>query len=142
MGIGPRLKRLETIVAGNGEPGRKTFGQVMADLEADMLAVSAWLAEHGYGNALEAVAAGESGPELRTDGWSLATWAELERDTVDERILAGAYPDVPLWAHGKTRQWCAAVGGRLVYLGPRDDHAGAAARYRALKATPANGVAR
>jgi hypothetical protein len=119
MGIGPRLKRLETILAGKAEPGRKTVEQIMADLAAEGGAVRAWLAQHGYGNAREAVAAGESGPELRTDGWNLATWAELERDTVEERILAGAYPDVPLWAHGATRQWCAPVGGRLVYLGGR-----------------------
>jgi hypothetical protein len=60
----------------------------------------------------------------------------MERDPVEERILAAAYPDIPLWAHGKTRQWCAPVGGQLVYLGAWDDHAGAAARYRVLTATP------
>jgi hypothetical protein len=52
------------------------------------------------------------------------------------------HPDVPLWAHGKTRQWCAPIQGQLVYLGPWDDHAGAVVRYRALRATPPNGAAR
>jgi hypothetical protein len=59
MAIKSRLKRLETAVAGNGEPGRRTLEQFLNDHDA----LSAWLGERGYPDHLAALEAGESGPE-------------------------------------------------------------------------------
>jgi hypothetical protein len=62
----------------NGEPGRKTVLQEIQDALADCDTVHAWLKERGYGSALEAVAAGEIGPALRSEDSSLARYVEIE----------------------------------------------------------------
>jgi hypothetical protein len=103
----------------------------MANFFADGKTVRVWLEERGYDNALEAVAAGEIGPALRTEGWSLATWAEIERDTIEERIHADFDLDVSMWYH-LGRGWCAPIMGRLEYLG--ENHEEAVARFRQLMA--------
>ena len=116
-------------MSANGEPGRKTLAEEIADLCADVDTVRAWLKERGYGNALEAVAAGEIGPALRTEDWSLARYSKIERDIIQERIYAGRTPDVSLWyCHG--RGWCAPIQKRLEYLG--ENHDEAVKRFRQL----------
>jgi hypothetical protein len=62
IALASRLKRLETAMSGNGGPDRKSCYEIMADLAADQNTVRAWLEQHGYENALEAIAAGETGP--------------------------------------------------------------------------------
>ena len=59
MAIANRLKRLETAVARNHEPGQRTFEQFMAD----HLRLFAWLDERGYPDHLAALEAGETGPD-------------------------------------------------------------------------------
>ena len=118
-------------MSANGEPGRKTLAEEIADLCADVDTVRAWLKERGYGNALEAVAAEQTGPKLLTVGWSLARYSEIERDTVEEKICAHFNPDVSLWYH-RGRGWCTPIKGRLEYLG--ENHDEAVKRFRQLTA--------
>jgi hypothetical protein len=59
MALAARLKRLETAVAASGEPGRRTFEQLMAD----HVRSGAWLEGRGYPDHLAALEAGETGPE-------------------------------------------------------------------------------
>jgi hypothetical protein len=131
MAIARRLKRLERLLTGNAEPARRSFHESMAALTADSKTIWVWLAQHGYDSCLAALAAGESGPELLTDGWSLATFGQIERNTVEEAIIERVVPGVSLWCH-HARGWCAPINNRLVYLGPADDHDGAIARFQAL----------
>jgi hypothetical protein len=118
-------------MSANGEPGRKTLAEEIADLCADVDTVRAWLKERGYGNALEAVAAEQTGPKLLTVGWSLARYSEIERDTVEEKICAHFNPDVSLWYH-RGRGWCTPIKGRLEYLAENCEEA--VKRFRQLTA--------
>src|SRR5262249_8234049 len=128
-----RIERLEKLVrTGKIEPDRKTFDEAMDDMLADEKTLDEWLSEHGYSNALEAVAANKVGPKLRAAGKTLATVAESERDTIEEMVCS-VVPSggISLWCHC-TRGWCAPINGRLVYLGPQEDYEGALARFREL----------
>lgn len=59
MAIANRLKRLESAMNSNGEPIQRTLEQILADIAR----LSEWLTKRGYRDCLDAIEAGEAGPE-------------------------------------------------------------------------------
>lgn len=131
MAIKSRLTRLETALVGKSEPGQKTFDEAVSELIADDITVGTWLKQRGFDSVLEALAAGEAGPELIGEGHNLEFFAKCERDVVSERIHAALFPNISMWCH-RERGWCAPINGRLVFLGPRDEYTGAVTNFRRL----------
>jgi hypothetical protein len=92
MAIANRLKRLETALVLETEPGQKTFYEALAD----WLTLDSWLKQHGYPDHLAALEAGESGPDglqdlLRRQAAfdpKRRAWARIEA-----ALSAGQLPD-------------------------------------------------
>lgn len=138
MSLRRRIQRLERIRSEGNRSRSRAFDDILVDARADGEMLAEWLAVRGYHDALEAVAAGESGPAFRTCGWSLTVLAGFLRDPIEEAILAAGHPGIPLW-YGIQRGWCVPHNGRLTSLSTLRSPEQAVERFRALTANPIAG---
>lgn len=133
MSIRARLRRLESTHLATSRPVHRSIEDRLLDLQSDAAMLSDWLACRGFVDALDAVAAGESGPDFRTEGWTLNRAASHLRDPIEEAILAVRYPGITLWCH-VDRGWTVVRAGRLHVLAPREAPDLAVERYHAAVA--------
>jgi hypothetical protein len=92
MAIAGRLKRLESVLAGEHESDERTFGRCLGGISE----LDAWRETHGYPDFLSAQEAGETGPEGLED--LLKEYATYDRRhrawaRIESSLTAGSPPD-------------------------------------------------